>query len=47
LVRPDKDDHAKRIEQAAEFGDNGLAIRLENILSAQADHLEELERLGR
>lgn len=39
--------YAKRIEQAAEFGDKGLAIRLENILSAETDHLEELERLGR
>jgi len=39
--------YAKRIEQAAEFGDKGLAIRLENILSMETDHLEELERLGR
>ena len=39
--------YAKRIEQAVEFGDKGLAIRLENILSAETDHLEELERLGR
>jgi bacterioferritin (cytochrome b1) len=39
--------YAKRIEQAAEFGDKGLAIRLENMLSAETDHLEQLERLGR
>lgn len=39
--------YAKRIEQAVEFGDRGLAIRLENILSAETDHLEQLERLGR
>ena len=32
--------YAKRIEQAAEFGDKGLAIRLENILAAETDHLE-------
>jgi bacterioferritin (cytochrome b1)/nucleotide-binding universal stress UspA family protein len=39
--------YAKRIDQAAEFGDKGLAIRLENMLSAETDHLEQLERLGR
>jgi hypothetical protein len=39
--------YAKRIDQASEFGDKGLAIRLENMLSAETDHLEELERLGR
>jgi bacterioferritin len=39
--------YAKRIEQAAEFGDKGLAIRLENILASETDHLEQLERLGR
>jgi bacterioferritin len=39
--------YARRIEQAAEFGDKGLAIRLENMLSAETDHLEQLERLGR
>jgi bacterioferritin len=39
--------YAKRIEQATEYGDKGLAIRLENILSSETDHLEELERLGR
>ena len=39
--------YTKRIDQASEFGDKGLAIRLENMLSAETDHLEELERLGR
>ena len=39
--------YAKRIDQASDFGDKGLAIRLENMLSAETDHLEELERLGR
>jgi len=39
--------YAKRIDQAAEFGDKGLAIRLENMLAAETDHLEQLERLGR
>lgn len=39
--------YAKRIDQAAEFGDKGLVIRLEDILAAETDHLEQLERLGR
>jgi bacterioferritin len=39
--------YAKRIEQAAEFGDKGLMIRLEDILASETDHLEQLERLGR
>jgi bacterioferritin len=39
--------YAKRIDQAAEFGDKGLVIRLEDILASETDHLEELERLGR
>ena len=39
--------YAKRIDQASEFGDKGLAIRLENMLAAETDHLEQLERLGR
>lgn len=39
--------YAKRIDQAAEFGDKGLAIRLENMLASETDHLEQLERLGR
>jgi bacterioferritin len=39
--------YTKRIDQAAEFGDKGLAIHLENMLAAETDHLEQLERLGR
>jgi bacterioferritin len=39
--------YGRRIEQATEFGDKGLAIRLETILSEETDHLEELERLAR
>ena len=39
--------YARRIDQAAEYGDKGLAIRLENILASETDHLEQLERLGR
>ncbi|HEX2226580.1 MAG TPA: ferritin-like domain-containing protein [Candidatus Binatia bacterium] len=39
--------YAKRIEQAAEFGDKGLVIHLENMLASETEHLEELERLGR
>ena len=39
--------YAKRIDQASEFGDKGLVIRLENMLAAETDHLEQLERLGR
>ena len=39
--------YTRRIDQALEFGDKGLAIRLEGILSEETDHLEELERLGR
>jgi bacterioferritin len=39
--------YAKRIDQASEFGDKGLVIRLENMLASETDHLEQLERLGR
>jgi len=39
--------YARRIDQAAEFGDKGLVIRLEDILASETDHLEQLERLGR
>src|SRR6266498_783417 len=39
--------YAKRIDQAAEFGDKGLMIRLEDMLASETDHLEQLERLGR
>ncbi len=39
--------YTERIKQAEEFGDKGLAIRLEDILAEETDHAEELERLGR
>jgi bacterioferritin len=39
--------YARGIDQASEFGDRGLVIRLEDILAAETDHLEQLERLGR
>jgi bacterioferritin len=39
--------YSKRIDQASEFGDKGLVIRLENMLASETDHLEQLERLGR
>jgi bacterioferritin len=39
--------YTRRIDQALEFGDKGLAIRLEAILSSETDQLEELERLAR
>jgi bacterioferritin len=39
--------YAKRVDQAAEFGDKGLVIRLEDMLASETDHLEQLERLGR
>ena len=39
--------YSKRIDQATDFGDKGLVIRLENMLAAETDHLEQLERLGR
>ena len=39
--------YTKRIQQAQEFGDRGLVIRLEDILAEETDHAEEMERLGR
>lgn len=39
--------YATRIDQASEFGDKGLVIRLEDMLASETDHLEQLERLGR
>ncbi len=39
--------YTRRIDQAAEFGDRGLVIRLEDLLAAETDHLETLERLAR
>ena len=39
--------YSKRIGQAEECGDKGLAIRLEDMLAEETDHAEDLERLGR
>lgn len=39
--------YTRRIDQASEFGDRGLVIRLEDILASETDHLESLERLAR
>ncbi len=39
--------YTARIQQAQEFGDRGLVIRLEDILAEETDHAEEMERLGR
>src|ERR1041385_1734484 len=39
--------YGKRIDQAADYGDKGLVIRLEDMLASETDHLEQLERLGR
>src|SRR5919202_684336 len=37
--------YTRRIDQAAEYGDKGLVIRLEELLAAETDHLETLESL--
>ena len=39
--------YTQRINQAEEFGDKGLVIRLDDILAEETDHAEELERLSR
>ena len=39
--------YTARIQQAQEFGDRGLVIRLEDILAEETDHAEEMERLKR
>ncbi len=39
--------YSRRVDQAAEFGDRALVIRLEELLAAETDHLETLERLAR
>jgi bacterioferritin len=39
--------YTRRIDQASEFGDRGLVIRLEELLAAETDHLESLERIAR
>ena len=39
--------YTARTQQAQEFGDRGLVIRLEDILAEETDHAEDMERLGR
>jgi bacterioferritin len=40
-------DYTKRAEEAEEYGDKGLAVELENILSDETRHAEETERILR
>ena len=39
--------YTERIEQAKAVGDQGLVIRLEDILAEETDHAEDMERLQR
>lgn len=40
-------DYSARIKQAEEFGDIGLVVQLENIVSDESNHSEETERILR
>jgi bacterioferritin len=40
-------DYTKRAEDAEEYGDKGLAVELENIVSDETHHAEETERILR
>lgn len=40
-----KTDYTKRAKQAEEFGDKGLQVELENIVSDETGHFEETERM--
>lgn len=40
-------DYTKRAEEAEEYGDKGLAVELENIVSDETHHAEETERILR
>lgn len=40
-------DYTKRAEEAEEYGDKGLAVELENIVSDETRHAEETERILR
>jgi bacterioferritin len=40
-------DYTKRAEQAEEFGDKGLVVQLEDIVSDETGHAEETERILR
>ena len=39
--------YTRRVQQAQELGNRGLAIRLEDILAQETDDAEDLQRLGR
>jgi bacterioferritin (cytochrome b1) len=41
------ENYRKHIELAEELGQKGLVIKLEDILSDEVDHADELERLAR
>lgn len=40
-------DYTRRVEEAAEFGDKGLELHLENIVLDESGHAEETERILR
>lgn len=40
-------DYTQRAEQAEEYGDKGLAVEIENIVSDETRHAEETERILR
>ncbi len=40
-------DYSKRAEEAAEFGDKGLAVQLEDMVRDESGHSEETERILR
>ena len=40
-------DYTKRAKQAEAFGDKGLQVQLENIVSDETGHFEEVERMLR
>jgi bacterioferritin len=40
-------DYTKRTEEAEEYGDKGLVVELENIVSDETGHAEETERILR
>jgi bacterioferritin len=40
-------DYSQRAEQAEEYGDKGLAVEIENIVSDETGHAEETERMLR
>lgn len=40
-------DYTERADQAAQFGDKGLQVQLENIVADESKHFEETERMLR